>query len=133
MRRQNQGITLIELMIAVAIVGILAVIAYPSYMSHVRTTHRSEIVVLINQAAQSMERGFSRVGNYTDKNAAPDPIGNQFYSLGVIRTATTFTLTAVPAAGKMMANDICGSFVLTNTGERSNINNTAATAKCWSR
>lgn len=132
MRRQTKGFTLIELMIVVAIVGILAAIAYPSYTNHVRTTRRGEVMVLMTQYAQALERSYTRTGIYNSPDLAA-PVGNAFYNLAANRQATTFTLTATPVPGSLMANDICGSFILTNTGARSNTNNSAATATCWRR
>jgi type IV pilus assembly protein PilE len=127
-------------MIAVAIVGILAAIAFPSYNNYVKKTRRAEIVQLLSESAQLLERHYSKAGSYANTTTAPivttpDPTGNAYYGLTVDRQATTFTLTAVPIAGTVMAGDMCGSFILTNTGSRSNTNNTAAgtVAVCWGR
>lgn len=129
--RNSKGFTLIELMIVVAIVGILAAIAYPSYVNHVKTTRRAEIVVLLTQGAQSLERQYSKSGNYADTSTA-DPVGNSFYTIIAVRQASAFTLTATPIAGTIMAGDTCGNFILTNTGARSN-SGSASTLTCWGR
>lgn len=140
MRRQSKGFTLIELMIVVAIVGILAAIAYPSYTEYVKKTHRSEIAGLLSEQAQSLERFYSRNGQYSNVTGPPAvtlaiSAGNTYYTVAAVRNAQDFTLTAAPVATAMMNGDKCGSFVITNTGARSNLNLTsgAATLLCWSR
>jgi type IV pilus assembly protein PilE len=139
MSRPNRGFSLIELMIVVAIIGILAAIAYPSYTRYVQRTHRAEIAELLAEGAQTLERHYSRAGQYTNSTnptvTTADPVGNAFYAMTVDRQATTFTLTAAPISGTMMAGDMCGSFRIDNTGLRTNLNNTAAgtTSVCWGR
>ena len=118
-------------MIVVAIVGILAAIAYPSYTNHVKTTRRAEIVVLLAQGAQSLERQYSKSGSYADMSTA-NPVGNTYYTIISIRNASDFTLTATPVAGQIMAGDVCGNFILTNTGARSN-SGSASASTCWGR
>lgn len=144
MRNMSKGFTLIELMIVVAIVGILAAIAYPSYTEYVKKTHRSEIAGLLSEQAQILERYYSRNGTYA--NATGLSAANGYYNITFAPTLNAqdskdplngqgFTLTADPILGGMMAGDKCGSFVITNTGARSNLNLTsgATTLLCWSR
>lgn len=56
---QHRGFTLIEVMVVVAIVGILAAIAYPSYIEHVRQTRRAEVTALMLENAQLLERHYT--------------------------------------------------------------------------
>ncbi|MDY7561912.1 type IV pilin protein [Pseudomonas sp. 10B1] len=141
MHKRIKGFTLIELMIVVAIIGILAAVAYPSYTEYVKRTHRSEIAALVSATAQSMERFYTRNGQYSDVVGPPAvaltlPAGNGYYTLAAtVRTAAAFTLTATPIAGTMMAGDKCGNFVIDNTGLRSNtaVTGGATSQICWGR
>ncbi|WAH59647.1 type IV pilin protein [Pseudomonas silvicola] len=135
MQRSTRGFTLVELVIVVAIVGILAAIAYPSYTNYVRKTHRAEITELMSETAQNLERWYSKYGTYGDYSSTvtfTNPSSNAWYSVILVRTATTYTLTATPIAGTLMATDTCGMFTLDNTGLRSS-SGTTATATCWGR
>lgn len=143
MQKIAKGFTLIELMIVVAIIGILAAIAYPNYTEYVRRTHRAEIASLLSEQTQSLERFYSRTGQYADVaasggNAAPTlaiSAGNAYYTITPVRAATTFSLTAAPIATSVMKSDKCGSFVIDQTGARSNTGMASGvtTKDCWSR
>lgn len=139
MNKAFKGFTLIELMIVVAVVGLLAAIAYPGYMNYVRKSHRAEIAQLLVEAAQGLERYYSRAGQYTDKSdvtpAYTAPSGNNWYNVVATRQEQAFTLTATPVNNTLMASDVCGNFVIDNTGLRSNTGMAAGTtsAFCWGR
>lgn len=141
--RKTAGFTLIELMIVVAIVGILAAIAYPNYQEHVRKTRRADAQTALMELSQFMERHYTANGKYlTAANAAPvlpfteapKDGSTKYYDLafpaGTAPTATTYTLEAAPKGA--MANDVCGTLRLSNTGAK----NQAAgqtLATCWRR
>ncbi len=138
--RPTAGFTLIELLIAIAIVAILAAVAYPQYSEYARKTRRSEIAGVLVEEAQKLERFHSRAGQYSDVSGPPAfshevSVGNAFYRIGAERKERTFTLTASPMGGGMMAGDACGSFVLENTGRRDNLgmSGAASVAGCWGR
>ncbi|EGH98434.1 Type IV pilus bioproteinsis protein [Pseudomonas syringae pv. maculicola] len=120
-------------MIVVAIVGILAAIAYPSYTEYVKRTQRSAVASLLSEQVQALERFYSQKGNYADYKGVVG--GNAYYTITPVLNATDFTLTAAPTGGTMMAGDKCGSFVITNTGARSNSGATTGvtTKDCWGR
>jgi type IV pilus assembly protein PilE len=142
--KSHGGFTLIELMMVVAILGILAAIAYPNYTDYVRNGHRADARAQLLEAAQFMERTFTLTSDYSVAVGggaivlpaalvqAPKPPGAATYniSLNPAATQTTFTLQAVPAAGGPMAGDVCGTLTLTESGVQGSAGNVAM---CWGR
>ena len=152
MKKINLGFSLIELMITVAIVGILAGIAYPMYMSQVLKSGRSDAKVALSDVAQRMQRCFTEQSTY--KPVAPKTCKvvtdvtsgagitseNGFYTVKLAaadHTATAYRLVASAVSGKVQAKDTkCVSFVLDQTGKRkatnaSNGTGTDNTTECW--
>jgi len=126
------GFTLIELMIAVAVVGILAAIAYPAYQEQVRQTRRAEVTTVLLENAQLLERHFTRTGTYDAgavSLAKQSPVsGTAVYTLVAVRGPATFTLTATAAQGGIMAQDACATYTFNQVGQR-----TPADIQCWRR
>ncbi|MEE3635069.1 type IV pilin protein [Pseudomonas sp. AL 58] len=122
MNSSCKGLTLIELLIVIAVVGILASIAYPSYSEKVKKAARTEIAGLLFESALSLERHRSRAGQYADTDAVvtPLPTGTDYYSLHASRTAGDFVLSARRRPGTLMANDRCADFALGHDGIRRN-------------
>ena len=137
MKRQAQrGFTLIELMIVVAIVGILSAIAYPSYQEYVRRGHRAEARAGLLQAAQWMERAATATGTYPKTAQFPaslKTVPNDRYDISVNSNGSTFTLTAAPKGAQ--ASDKCGNYTLTNTGLRgaNGATSGAIVTECWGK
>ncbi|WP_213996740.1 type IV pilin protein [Arsukibacterium sp.] len=135
MKKQQQGITLIELMVVVAIVGILAAIAYPSYQAYVQRTNRAAAAACLMEQAQFMERGYTAAFSY-DGIVMPamqcmDDVDNRYtFSLTGVADRT-FILSAVPTGAQ--ADDGCGTLTLNQAGRRG-ANGGFAVAdvqRCW--
>ena len=133
MRRSNRGFTLIEIMIVIAIIGIVLTISIPSYNEYVKKGRRAEVESLLSEQAQSLERFYTKNNVYTGITGLS--AGNDFYTLTPTITDQTFLLTAARKTGTAMATDKCGDFTLTNTGVRSMNNATTGltTKDCWGR
>lgn len=133
MRRTNRGFTLIEIMIVIAIIGIVITIAAPSYTEYLKKGRRAEVVSLLSEQAQILERFYTRNNVYTGVTGLS--AGNDFYTLTPTITDQTFMLTATRKSGTSMATDKCGDFTLSNTGVRSMNNATTGltTKDCWGR
>lgn len=129
--RGKRGFTLIELMIAVAIVGILAAISVPIYSQFVEKARRSDAKEALQDTAQRLERCFSQYGAYNAKDdgkykcsITADLDGDGFESsegyydiTAETLDSTSFKLKASPKGAQ--SGDDCGDFTLENTGARS--------------
>jgi type IV pilus assembly protein PilE len=132
---KQRGFTLIELMIAVAVVGILTAIAYPSYVKYVQKSYRSEGIAMLADATARMERYYAQNNSYAASNLAAigigssntnSPTGKYTLSFSGTPTATTYTVQVVPQGSQ--ATDSCGTMSVDQAGTRTS--STGAT-DCW--
>lgn len=77
-----KGFTLIELLIALAIIATLAAVIYPGYAAHVKKAYRTEIVGLLTEQAQHLERYYVRNGTFIDASGVST--GNDRYRITVM-------------------------------------------------
>lgn len=137
MKAKQTGFTLVELMITVAIIGILSSVGYPSYVKYIQKAKRSEAQAALVSMATAMEQwrvennnDYSGVTVGTDATSifsdqVPTDGGTKTYTLSLVSDAGTYTLTATPVAPQ--DTDDCGTLTLNSTGVKTSSTGT----NCW--
>ena len=136
----TKGFTLIELMIVIAVIAILASIAYPTYLDSTRKSRRADAKAALLELTQFMERVM--VENKTYKPGGSNPTlpftespregSTKYYTLSIATspasTATSYTLQAVPKNAQ--SSDPCGTLTIDNTGAKTK-SGSYTLAQCW--
>lgn len=133
------GFTLIELMVVIAIIGILAAVGIPIYISYLQTTRMETAKSAILTLAASEQKYYSTNNAYTNNaaylgyTAFPAPIpssSDDYYMLTVTTTSNPagYTISATPVSGGPQASDSCGTLTVTSLGVQSS---SGSNKDCW--
>ena len=139
--RRPMGFTLIELMITVAILGVLLAVALPSYQQQVVRTRRAAANGCVMEMAQFMERVYASNLRYDMNNGAATVLPSvpcrtemaASYSLDFAAAqpqSRTFTILATPVGGQAERDTACGTLSIDHTNAKS-VGGRGTVAQCW--
>lgn len=148
------GFTLVELMIVVAVVGVLTAIALPSYTSYIARARRADARAQLLQVAQFMQRFYAANDRFDQDRAGTSVLSvmptnmqkspadsTAMYQLNsaitsagsytITVTVSAYTLTMAPISGTAMASDGCGAFRVNSLGVRTITGTGKTRDECW--
>lgn len=129
------GFSLMELLIALCILGILSVISFASYSSYFVTAKRQEAIITLNQVAAALEQYAvtheSYQGATLSKLGFPEIVAHDQYQLALnTLTNNAYTIEATPLASQAKRDSHCGTLSLTSSGIKG-ISGDGKLETCW--
>ncbi|MFL6717894.1 MAG: type IV pilin protein [Burkholderiaceae bacterium] len=137
-RMPHAGFTLIELLITMVIAGILAAVAYPSYLQHTVKARRAAVEGFMLELASRQEQYLLDARRYADSNttlgvSTPTEVAS-YYTVTVsadnTQTPPTHTVTATPKGSQLSQDGKCGTLTYTQAGVKGK-SGTGSVADCW--
>ncbi|WP_428422550.1 type IV pilin protein [Methylibium sp.] len=131
------GFSLVELMMALAIVGILAVVTYPAFMAQLHKSRRLDAIAALAQVQQAQERWRANNTTYAGSLAALglSPPGSGRYRVAISDSAAHGYTATASAAESQASDTLCSSLSVTLSGGNTTYSSTgsAAAGTCWNR
>ena len=137
--QKMRGFTLIEVMIVVAVLGVIIAIGYPSYTEPVRKSRRAEGMGELLELADKMERFYADRGTYAGAslgtgagNIHTATTADGYYTLNIdSQTAVAFQVRATPTSKGNQNKDKCNIFILDSLGNKTLSGNSTPLEQCW--
>jgi len=135
MLKTKFGFSLIELIIVLAIIGILASLAYPRYSQHLTTVRRSYATVALTDLAARLEQYYAQNNSYAGATLSglgiSDANYKNYYQLKIEQaTADQYTINAVPRGKQAQEDTDCGTLILDQAGNKT-ITGSSKVEACW--
>lgn len=132
MKKNSQGFTLLEILIALTLIAILVGIAVPSYQANTERSRRTEAQTELATIVQDAERFYTR-GNTFTGYVIPAGRTTLFYDIifEADGSGGFYTIRAKRKAASVHKNDKCGDYVITSSRMRTLENNTLPMKDCW--
>ena len=125
------GFSLLELVIVLAVIGVLLTLAIPSYQRYTQRVHRAEAIRMMLAIADCQERVRASTGFY-DTSSCGEGFNSDSHELRIEPPDTTASLEfTIIAQLRQGSDDTCGNLSLDQTGSRGISSNQATVSKCW--
>ena len=144
--KKNNGFTLVEIMVTIAILGIIAAIAIPSYQNTLRTSNRADAKTALNTLTNELARFYAVNRTYTTDMtnfSLPNAVAafalseNGHYKISIAAGADgivkNYVVSAIPETDFQKNDTNCVGFSMTSAGQKSALNKAAgnSTEECW--